>query len=195
MRRKFVVFVVVVILAGGLAAWQVGAREARRVNLSRDLVAAVIAQDRGRVQALLDAGADPNSANDYSDARMSALRGLRRVLSRAVHGRSRGPAGQFAAAIALERDNDEIYYLFLKHGFKVDGRDNAGRTILFEATATGRAKLVQDLLARGADPKAKDAKGRTPADVARTNGWEDVAEILDKAAGVKWTSPAGKAHE
>ena len=123
----------------------------------------------------------------------SALQGLKRVVARALHRRGREPAGQFAAAIALERDDDDTYDLILGHKFDVNGRDAAGRTILFQAAATGRPSLVKDLLARGCNPKVRDAKGRTAADVARSNGWEEIAEMLDAAAGVKWTSPAGKA--
>lgn len=49
----------------------------------------------------------------------------------------------------------------------MDGSPNAGWTSLHQAASRGNAKMVEDLIAAGADIHRKDAAGRTPADVAR----------------------------
>ena len=49
----------------------------------------------------------------------------------------------------------------------VAGRDQEGRTALFAAAESGRDKLVEHLLERGADPAVRDAGGKTALDVAR----------------------------
>jgi ankyrin repeat protein len=45
----------------------------------------------------------------------------------------------------------------------VDARDASGATALLGAAAQGSVEAVERLLARGADPKARDAKGRDAA--------------------------------
>jgi hypothetical protein len=50
----------------------------------------------------------------------------------------------------------------------VQGRDQEGRTALFAAAEGGRDRVVKHLLARGADPKVRDAAGKTALDYARS---------------------------
>ncbi|MET0280342.1 MAG: ankyrin repeat domain-containing protein [Steroidobacteraceae bacterium] len=49
----------------------------------------------------------------------------------------------------------------------VAGRDQEGRTALFAAAEGGRDRVVKHLLERGADPKIRDATGKTALDAAR----------------------------
>lgn len=49
----------------------------------------------------------------------------------------------------------------------MDGSPTAGWTSLHQAASRGNVKMVEDLIAAGADIRRKDAAGRTPADVAR----------------------------
>ena len=48
----------------------------------------------------------------------------------------------------------------------VQGRDQEGRTALFSAAELGWDKVVQHMIARGADPTVKDAAGQTALDAA-----------------------------
>jgi ankyrin repeat protein len=61
--------------------------------------------------------------------------------------------------------------------------DRLGQTALFGAAKFGWARVVELLLAHGADPNAKDALGKTPLDVAegRTGGRDNVvsAEVAE----------------
>jgi hypothetical protein len=41
------------------------------------------------------------------------------------------------------------------------------------------AEVVRILLAHGADPAVRDAKGRTPADAARARGLDEAAELME----------------
>jgi hypothetical protein len=64
-------------------------------------------------------------------------------------------------------------------GAKVDLPGYASLTPLMRAAADGRADVVQALIARRADPKARDAKRqKTALDYALDNGHEDVAKLL-----------------
>jgi ankyrin repeat protein len=48
-----------------------------------------------------------------------------------------------------------------------DGSETAGWTALHQAASRGNAKMVEDLIAAGADIRKKDANGARPVDVAR----------------------------
>ncbi len=51
-------------------------------------------------------------------------------------------------------------------------------TALMWAAGYGKAECVQLLLASGADPKLKDDRGKTAADIAQEQGYGDVAALL-----------------
>jgi len=50
-------------------------------------------------------------------------------------------------------------------------RNPKGDTLLHYAAKCGKAKVVQTLLAMGADPEAKDAEGKKPEEVICTRLW------------------------
>jgi ankyrin repeat protein len=57
-------------------------------------------------------------------------------------------------------------------------RTVAGITPLHLAAASGSLELMNLLLAAGADPKAKDSEGHTPAEVAASHGFPELAAAL-----------------
>lgn len=59
-------------------------------------------------------------------------------------------------------------------------RDREGRTVLHAAAAAGEAEAVAVLVDMGADTSAADARGRTPMDVARDKGYQEVVEVLER---------------
>ena len=64
----------------------------------------------------------------------------------------------------------------------VNARDWDGRTVLHYAAASGHRGLVNELLARGADPRAQDEDGNSPAEAAMLNAHVSIAESLRQAA-------------
>lgn len=58
-------------------------------------------------------------------------------------------------------------------------RDERGWTILHTEALAGSLAPVKVLLKHGADRKAKAKDGRTPADLARSLGWDKVVAVLD----------------
>ncbi|CAL4946753.1 unnamed protein product [Urochloa decumbens] len=59
-------------------------------------------------------------------------------------------------------------------------RDREGRTVLHAAAAAGEAEAVAVLVDMGADTAATDARGRTPMDVAREKGYQEVVDVLER---------------
>ena len=53
-------------------------------------------------------------------------------------------------------------------------------TALHAAAANGHLSIVKLLLKKRANPSARDQNGRTPADLARNAGYNEVAEYLDR---------------
>ncbi|OEL31145.1 hypothetical protein BAE44_0007836 [Dichanthelium oligosanthes] len=59
-------------------------------------------------------------------------------------------------------------------------RDCDGRTVLHAAAAAGEVEAVAVLVDMGADTSAADARGRTPLDVAREKGYQEVVDVLER---------------
>ena len=57
--------------------------------------------------------------------------------------------------------------------------DDRGWTTLHDLALAGSSTGVRILLEAGADPRSRTADGRTPADLARSLGWDDVVALLE----------------
>ncbi len=80
-----------------------------------------------------------------------------------------------------------IVNLLLSRGADIDKRivgpfGAPGGTALFMAAGRGHADLVQMLLDEGADPQVKTASGKSPADIAKMKGHQDILIILDPSS-------------
>lgn len=110
----------------------------RRERLGRELESAVLTQRLDQVRRLLAAGADPNRT--LADGRTLLYESL------------------------LNRD-PELPLLLIRGGAKVNAPDSGGTTPLIRAAEhehPGFTPVVAELLSRGANPRARDQRGRTP---------------------------------
>lgn len=105
--------------------------------------------NKALVQALLEAGADPNG--------------------RAEGGR---------APIHLALDNKEILELLIKAKANPNLETGSGETPLFAAIESGNKDAVEQLLKAGADASKANASGTSPLDYATQNSQTEIAELL-----------------
>ena len=124
------------------------------------------------LNTLIDAGADVDSRTvRASDAvwRLSSPLGADNVY------------GSTPAMLAVREGGVETLGWLLARGASVDARDSGGSTLLHVAARPWwgeKPELASVLLAAGADPRAQDASGRTPYDVADAAGFTATAALL-----------------
>jgi ankyrin repeat protein len=75
---------------------------------------------------------------------------------------------------------DEILRYLLQRGFQIDARGEGGRTLAIVCSFSGNMKLLDSVLAAGADPLATDVEGKSASSHALFN---DMAEFLEHLAG------------
>ncbi len=174
-RYRSATAVVVRLLAAGAT---VDVAEAAALG-DADRLAALLAADPGAVNArsadgftplhyaaffggvavariLLDLGADPNVRSDNDQLVMP--------LHSAVAGQS------------------EVALLLIEHGADVNVKQRHGWTPLHTASNEGHEKVVDALIAAGADPAATNDDGITAADLAEKRGHSDLAARLRRLA-------------
>jgi ankyrin repeat protein len=98
------------------------------------------------------------------------------------HGGSDRAAGAIDAHRSAERGYDGRLGLLLDRDPGLVSRRDVvgGRTPLHWAAASGRGSVAELLLAKGADPGARDKRGMTPAELAAAAGFPDLAQRLSK---------------
>lgn len=79
--------------------------------------------------------------------------------------------------------NEVVVQLLLERGVAVDARHSMGvnTTALMDAARSGCLNIVRMLLAAGADAALKDSSGKTAAQLAKTGGFKDIAQLLKQA--------------
>ncbi len=118
-------------------------------------LAALHGQDKA-VQVLLDAGADPNKKNNYGSFGPSEL-------------------GQEFAGANTHRDP---VVLLNVHGDQVSGATNGYTPLHLAVFSINHKKVVQMLVAKGADVNARAGSGATPLYFAVMRGQKDDVEFL-----------------
>lgn len=121
-----------------------------------DLVKAINAEDRARVEAILYRA--PETA------------------------KQRDATGKTALHVAAALRNVEVFNAVLAKGSDVDATDNAGRTPLHYAAEAGQESAVATLVVRTKDATSADLAGKTPSQLARDNGHAQLADVLSGLA-------------
>ena len=137
---------------------------------------------------LLDRGADPGAVAAGGQTPLDWAIVFDRPAVVEVLLERGAPVGAFAAA-GLGDVGRLQEYLDRDPGWLV-ARNEWGGTLLHVAALAGRREAVALLLARGADPAARDARGRTPRDHAREPAIRALLERAEAARGGGGVGPA-----
>jgi uncharacterized protein len=159
------------------------------------MMLATLRNDPKTVKALIDAGADVNIQADnkdnpylYSGAegyleilKMTIEAGADMKLTNRYNGTALIPAAEHG-------HNDVIEYLLKESDVDVNHINNLGWTALMEAIVLGSGgkehqRAVELLIEYGADVNIPDRNGVTALAHAKSEGFTEIAEMLEKAGG------------
>jgi ankyrin repeat protein len=102
-----------------------------------------------------------------------------KVLSCGVDVNTKTPDGATALWPALRTKHTRMAMLLISKGARVNEADSTGVTPLHLAVGLEQsAELVEEMLAKGADPDARDLRGMTPFLIAVHNGNQEAAALL-----------------
>ncbi len=124
-----------------------GGKEKSRPPLEQ----AVLRNKTEIAMALLEAGADPNTANNSQRTPLH---------------------------FAIDRNNPGVITALIKAGAKPNLRDKDGWTPLHHAAAKNQIETTRALLVGGADPMTLSALGGTPLHEAAASGGKEVIQLL-----------------
>jgi hypothetical protein len=145
--------------------------------------------DDAAVEALVEAGADPNAPCDGGFPTLTLAIIERHpttallLIGLGADVNKRSYVGSTPLMAACIGGFDEVAEILIRHGADVNAKQEvlgrgSGRTPLMASAAMGHAGIVQTLLLNGADPAIEDNQGNTSLDLARDNGYGPIAEIL-----------------
>ena len=134
-------------------------------NSSRKIIRRTRSQEdlyfKNRHHLLLDAGADPNAANDFAATPLMWCTGdavkVRLLLSKGARVNVRSKLGRTPLLVAAAYDGaTEAARLLIEKGADVNARDESGMSVLEQAASSNHIELVRLLLAKGADVNTAD---------------------------------------
>ena len=165
-----------------------GAAVNSRNRLGESALIVVLKKNRvDLAQLLIDAGADINQP---------ALNGITALMAAAYEGQTEMAhqllaKGANPAALDRLQKNAMIYAagegrtsvvtLLLSNKVDPNAVYNNDLTALMWAAGFGKTDTVRALLAAGANPKLRDSRGKTAADIARDQNFAETAQLLDSA--------------
>lgn len=152
----------------------------------KSFLAAAAANDLSAVNGFLAAGIDPNVKDESTGA--TALiraashddRDMVNVLLNGGANVNLKDAGGYTALLrALEKKNEAIAEVLLSQPqVDLNAQGFSGMTVLSWYVAAGREDKVQNLLARGANPRLSDRDGDTPLHIAAQRGNVRLIDML-----------------
>ena len=127
------------------------------------------------MRLLLDAGADPNAANDFAATPLMWCAGdtakLRLLLSKGANVNVRSSLGRTPLLIAATIDGStEVARLLIDKGADVNARDKGGSSVLAQAAGSNNIEVARLLIARKAEVNTVDQGGYTHLINAAGNG-------------------------
>lgn len=126
---------------------------------------------------------DAVNAADETPLMMAALRGNLEWTQRLIdRGAKVSRSGWTPLHYAASGPEPKVLTLLLDRGAPIDAPSPNRTTPLMMAAQYGSPDTAEVLLARGADPKARNALGLTAADFARQGGRDTLAARLEAAA-------------
>jgi ankyrin repeat protein len=134
------------------------------------------------MRLLLDAGADPNAANDFAATPLMWCAGdaakVRLLQSKGARVDARSKLGRTPLLIAAAYDGaSEAARLLIEKGADVNACDESGTSVLEQAAGSNHIELVRLLLAKGAAVNTADGGGFTPLMSAAGNGDRNAAMV------------------
>ena len=186
-------------------------------DTTKDLLIATEAGDEGKVQSLLEQGADANvrDARGYPAltlavaGRFSAIAEM--LLRAGADANGKLGTGTTALHFAASSGQADIARMLIAYGADVNAKENKENneesplsiatyndrgwevTLLGLAAYNNRKELVSTLLQNGADPNIRDREGNTPLVNAAINGNVEFAQLLlSKGAAVNSKNLAGQ---
>jgi len=172
-------------LARELAA---GAAVNSRNRLGESALVIVLKKDRvDLANVLIDAGADVNLAavNGITPLMAAAYGGhdaiVKRLLAKGADIRAVDRLQKNAMVYAAGEGHTEVVMVLIAAGMAPNDVYANDLTPLMWAAGFGKTATVRALLAAGADASRKDNRGKTAADMAREQGFNETVAVLQAA--------------
>ena len=162
----------------------------------RLMVGAAQKGDLKAIRFLLSIGVSPGDSTGTTIS--AALTGRCEACVRLLV--EKGATGKNVLNDTAKRAMPELSQFLLDHGASLDSKDREGFTLLMQAVLSmeapaNRDRMVQWLLAKGADPNATNDRGDTAYRLAARVGIASTMELLVKAGAKEtkeeWPAPAG----
>jgi uncharacterized protein len=151
---------------------------------------AAFASSEAALRALAEAGADMNALEGqaYDAVTIAAVADDPELMSLAIElgndaGLVTSPYDGTALIAAAHLGHDEVVRRLIVAGAPLDHVNNLGWTALIEAVILGdggprHQRVVEALLAAGADRTLTDRQGRTPLQLAELAGYVEISDML-----------------